>query len=243
MDVCLPAPGWNANYLFYFFFFFLDAASGHLVICVRGDGFGFMRVALRAEIYVRICEKKVSAKAVSQKGLCFWVGDDVPLHWSPLLSTWAHAHTHTCIHTLFHCLCNNGLCAKFITVWEVSHGGFYNKGFSWSQARDDAVMRCGSCFQTASGHRSLAVCIVFSVDMTTTVLLRVSTGDRRRVPTVHMSVLGCLLLHLEFLMVKLFQLAAAARCVTMATTETTERETMQEQHRATIFATVANSKA
>ena len=58
-----------------------------------------------------------------------------------------------------------------------------------------------------------------------------------------MSMLGYLLLHLEFRMVKLFQLAAAARCVTMATTETTERETIQEQHRATIFATVANSKA
>lgn len=105
---------------FFFFFFYLHAG-------VRGDGFRFMRVTLRAEKYVR--KKWVQKLWVRKDCVSFWVGDDVPLHWSPLLSTWAHAYTHTCIHALFHCLCNNGLCAKFITVWEVSHDGFYNKGF------------------------------------------------------------------------------------------------------------------
>lgn len=50
----------------------------------------------------------------------------------------------------------------------------------------------------------------------------------RQLSAVHVQEHSSLPLHLEFMMVQLFQIATAARCVTMATAEATERETMQE---------------
>lgn len=72
-------------------------------------------------------------------------------HSSPLEPT----HTHTLAYTHFFIVFAVMACVLNSSQFEKYHMvGFITKGFSWSQARDDAVMRYGSCFQTASGHRS-----------------------------------------------------------------------------------------
>lgn len=60
----------------------------------------------------------------------FLVGDDVPLHWSPLFSTSAHTHTY---NNFSFFLCRNGLYVKFRTMYicKALSGGFATKDLSW----------------------------------------------------------------------------------------------------------------
>lgn len=75
-----------------------------------------------------------------------------------------------------------------------------------------------SCSSTSGAFRQRAVAAA-------SIVFDVNTASRRAA-LVNMH--SYLLLHSDFMMVQLFQLAAVACCVTVATTEITAKETIQE---------------
>lgn len=154
MFVCVPCPGWNANYFFFFVFSLLTCRFWSYVWEGMGLGLCVSRCVqknLWEKSECKSCESERIVLVFEWVMMSLFTGH----HSSPLEPT----HTHTLAYTHFFIVFAIMACVLNSSQFEKYHMmGFITKGFSWSQARDDAVMRYGSCFQTASGNRSRCLC-------------------------------------------------------------------------------------
>lgn len=151
IDVCLCSWSRLKCQLSSFFFFFLLACRFWWYMW-EGMGLGLcvsrcVQKSMWEKSECKSCESERIVLVFEWVMMSLFTGH----HSSPLEPT----HTHTLAYTHFFIVFAIMACVLNSSQFEKHHMvGFITKSFIWGQARDDAVMRYGSCFQTASGYRS-----------------------------------------------------------------------------------------